>query len=109
MQIFDDNASDREAGATAALPDGLITTSQAATLFHRTPRTLRNWRKRGWLQAVRIAGGLYFRKSDIETLLAGGEASGGTADNVPEPPASVMAAPDPMPCPASAREADDAP
>jgi hypothetical protein len=53
--------------------ESLLTIGQAAALFHRTPRTLRNWRQRGWLRAVRIGGGLYFRAAEIEALLADGE------------------------------------
>ena len=70
-----------EAGAAAVAPvnalngsslDSLVTIGEAARLFHRTPRTLRNWRSRGWLRAVRIAGGLYFRAAEIEALLTAG-------------------------------------
>ncbi len=109
MLIFDDDAPAPKTDAAAAIPHGLITISQAATLFHRIPRTLRNWRKRGWLQAVQIAGGLYFRAADIESLLAGGNADDAMAGNVSEPSALIKAAPNTVPCPASAREANDAP
>ena len=71
MPTSDDDAPMPKADTATDIPHELITIAQAAALFQRTPRTLRNWRKRGWLQAVRIGGGLYFRAADIEALLAG--------------------------------------
>ena len=68
----------------------LITIAQAAAQFHRTPRTLRNWRKRGWLQAVRVCGGLHFREADIEALRTGKAVSAAELDAAP----SESAAPD---------------
>jgi hypothetical protein len=52
----------------------LIPAVQAAQLFHRTTRTLRNWEARGLLPGLRIGRSLYFKLSDIELLIAGGEA-----------------------------------
>lgn len=71
-------------------PHVLITIAQAAAQFHRTPRTLRNWRKRGWLQAVRVCGGLYFREADIKALCTGKAVSAAELDAAP----SEAAAPD---------------
>ncbi|NNM55916.1 helix-turn-helix domain-containing protein [Acidocella sp.] len=50
----------------------LIPAVQAARLFHRTTRTLRNWEARGLLSGVRIGRSLYFKLSEMEQLIAGG-------------------------------------
>lgn len=55
-------------------PEKLLPAVQAAELFHRTTRTLRNWEARGLLPGVRIGRSLYFKLGDIERLIARGEA-----------------------------------
>ncbi|GLR66933.1 hypothetical protein GCM10010909_16130 [Acidocella aquatica] len=55
--------------------DTLVPAIQAARIFHRTTRTLRNWESRGLLSGVRIGRSLYFKISDIEQLITGGEAA----------------------------------
>ncbi len=64
-----------DSSANVVVPtDMLVTAVQAAGLFHRTTRTLRNWEARGLLPGVRIGRSLYFKLSDIERLIARGEA-----------------------------------
>jgi hypothetical protein len=69
--IFEPDAS---ANGIVRTAETLVTSVQAAQLFHRTTRTLRNWEARGLLPGVRIGRSLYFKLSDIERLCAGGEA-----------------------------------
>lgn len=83
MPVFDDDVPIPAADPAVPIPHGLITIAQAAALFHRTPRTLLNWRKRGWLQAVRVCDGLYFRKADIEALRTGKAVSATALDAAP--------------------------
>jgi hypothetical protein len=89
--------------------DALVTIGQAAALFHRTPRTLRNWRRRGWLRAVRIGGGLYFRAAEIEALLARGEAGAMMATSAVKPLVVEAPQPDKPTAPPTKTVPDDEP
>jgi len=94
---------------TGSSLESLLTIGQAAALFHRTPRTLRNWRRRGWLRAVRIGGGLYFRAAEIEALVAGSEAGAVTADSAEKPVAMGATQPDKPTALTTGAVPDDAP
>ena len=50
--------------------DGLLTLQQVAEFFGISARTLRRWRQRGLLPAIRIAGTVRFRLADLEHALA---------------------------------------
>ncbi len=52
-----------------AIAPFLLTAKQAAELFSRTTRTLRNWERRGWLQPIRVGRAIFFRRADIESLV----------------------------------------
>ena len=67
----DDEPDAAPLGGADFAAGALIPAVQAARLFHRTTRTLRNWEQRGWLPGVRIGRSLYFKAGDIERLIAG--------------------------------------
>ena len=49
--------------------DPLLKLSEVAELLRRSPRTLRRWRRQGFLQDVRLGGGIWTRRSDLERAL----------------------------------------
>ena len=49
----------------------IMTTRQVCDLLHRTPRTLRNWVKRGYLHPVRVHGSIYYRRDEVMDLIYG--------------------------------------
>ena len=59
-----------EAGADAVggLPP-LLTLGDVTQLFHRSPRTIREWRASGRLHTVRIGRGVYVRREEILRLM----------------------------------------
>lgn len=42
---------------------------ELAELFRVKPRTIRDWRRRGKLRAVRVGRSLLFRRDDVERLI----------------------------------------
>lgn len=72
------------------IPSVLLTAKQAAALFGRTCRTLRNWEGRGWLRPVRIGRGVFFRRSDVEFVMEHGSRPPETAPaGTSQPPQSL--------------------
>ena len=49
--------------------DPLLTLNEVAELLRRSPRTLRRWRRQGFLQDVRLGGGIWIKRSDLERAL----------------------------------------
>jgi hypothetical protein len=47
----------------------VMTTRQACNVLHRTPRTLRNWERRGYLHPVRVHGSVYYRRDEVMALI----------------------------------------
>jgi excisionase family DNA binding protein len=59
--------SDRSDDAPS-LPE-LLSISQVAEIFNRSPRTIRSWVRAGYLHPVRIGRTVFFRADDIHALL----------------------------------------
>lgn len=52
----------------------LYTAAQAAAVFQRTTRTLRNWVRSGLLQPIRVGHSLYFSEIELLRVINGGQA-----------------------------------
>jgi hypothetical protein len=52
----------------AASGNDLMSTAQVAACFNRSPRTVRNWVKVGFLTPVRIGRAVFFRAAEVEHL-----------------------------------------
>ena len=50
--------------------DVFYTLTEVAHLFRRAPRTIRDWVRRGRLPAIRFGSALYFRRVDIDRIIA---------------------------------------
>ncbi len=62
--------------STTPLPqptDPLYTMAEVCDMLDATRKTLREWEKRGLIQPVRIARRVYYRRSDIDRALKGGQ------------------------------------
>ena len=52
----------------------LYTAAQAAAVFQRTTRTLRNWVRSGLLRPIRVGRSLYFSEIELFRVINGGQA-----------------------------------
>lgn len=59
-------------GTTEAQCDPLLKVDDAVRLLDVTRQTLRKWERLGRLKAVRIGRRVYYRRSDIDKALQGG-------------------------------------
>lgn len=53
----------------------VLLTTDEAEVFSVTPRTIRNWARRGWLTPLRMGGATRYRATEIERLTADPESS----------------------------------
>lgn len=62
----------------------LMTTDEVAEVFRCTPRTLWNWRRDGWVRAVKIGRSCLYPRDEIERLCVYPPPSVGPNIKVPE-------------------------
>lgn len=75
-----------EAITALAADPTLMSVQDVCRLFHRTDRTIRNWIKRGHLHPVRVGRSVFFRRSEVDALIAGAAGLG----PVPAPSGPLM-------------------